>query len=276
MAQPTRTRGVTFEPAYKECVSSTAGGHAFTYCIYRAAQGTNGGVVYHFPGRNGDAHGWNDADFYTGQIQAEWQRRKLAPPTVVSVSFGPVWLMMPRTANALSGVLEVFVEHIVPEVETRVGTPRYRAVLGASMGGYNALLAALHRPELFAVAIALCAPVYELTPDASLGELHAFAQRSGADPKLLAGLWMVSRRYVQSAADWRALSLFDLLERAEATTFPELYVSCGLYDPYGNYEGTERFAGRALAKGFPVQWRPLYGGHCAVDVTSVAATLMRE
>ena len=62
------------------------------------------------------------------------------------------------------------------------------------MGGFNTLLAAFHRPARFDLAIALCPPIYELTPYASLTDLRAFARRTGADPKLLAGLWMILPR----------------------------------------------------------------------------------
>jgi hypothetical protein len=60
LSSPTRTRGVLFAPAAKECAGGSALGHAFSYCIYRARSGTQGGLVYHFHGREGDAHGWND------------------------------------------------------------------------------------------------------------------------------------------------------------------------------------------------------------------------
>jgi pimeloyl-ACP methyl ester carboxylesterase len=272
---PARTAGVRFLPARAECASGSERGKTFNYCIYRAQRGTNGGLVYHFHGRNGDAHGWNDANFYTGQVQAYWQAQQRVPPTVVSVSFGPTWLMMPSTANPRSGALDVFVAKVMGEVERRLGAPRYRALLGASMGGFNTLLAALHRPELFSKAVALCPPVYTLTPSASFSALRDFARRSGADPKLLFGLWMLSRDYVRSEQDWQALSLFDLLARRRSELLPELYLSCGLYDVYGNYEGSERFAALAQRKGLHVNWRPLYGGHCAVDIPSVAEALLQ-
>lgn len=53
-------------------------------------------------------------------------------------------------------------------------------------------------------------------------------------------------------------------------------ISCGLYDKYGNFEGSQIFVDRARARGLKVQWRPLYGGHCVIDVPSVADFLIHK
>jgi hypothetical protein len=51
------------------------------------------------------------------------------------------------------------------------------------------------------------------------------------------------------------------------------YLSNGLYDAYGNFEGTQRLAVAARHHGIQTQWHPTYGGHCATDVASLAAFL---
>ncbi len=56
---------------------------------------------------------------------------------------------------------------------------------------------------------------------------------------------------------------------------PSLYLSAGLYDRYGLYEGTERLAQRAAQRLLPTEWHPLYGGHCAIDIASLGAFLLR-
>lgn len=271
---PNGTQRAEFVPAKQQCFTQ-AKGRPYSYCIYTAKQGTSGDIVYHFHGRNRGADGFNDADFYTGQLQAYWQAHGQLPPTVVSVSFGPIWLLMRKTQNPRSGWLDVFERDVVPEVERKLGTPRRRMVLGASMGGFNSLLLALNGTVRFERAVALCPSVYQLTPDATLSELRGLIARTGADPKLIFGLWLLARDHVQSALDWQQLALFDLLERRAPKDSPALYLSCGLYDPYGNYEGTQLFAKRARQRGFSVQFRPLYGGHCAIDIASVAEELVR-
>jgi hypothetical protein len=64
-----------------------------------------------------------------------------------------------------------------------------------------------------------------------------------------------------------------LIERA-GPSFPTLYLSNGLYDAYGNYEGTERLARVARLRGVATEWHPLYGGHCASDIPSLANFLL--
>jgi len=63
-----------------------------------------------------------------------------------------------------------------------------------------------------------------------------------------------------------------LIEQAEAT-YPALYLSNGLYDSYGNFEGTEKLAWVAEERGVETQWHPMYGGHCSIDASSLAAFL---
>ena len=60
-----------------------------------------------------------------------------------------------------------------------------------------------------------------------------------------------------------------MIGRADQS-YPELYLSNGLYDKYGNFEGTEALAKLATEKGIKTRWHPLYGGHCAIDIASLA------
>ncbi|WP_223640959.1 hypothetical protein [Corallococcus sp. EGB] len=82
------------------------------------------------------------------------------------------------------------------------------------------------------------------------------------------------RKYVADEAEWRRVSPLQLAAQAGPDA-PELYLSCGLYDAYGNYEGTERLAHLARQRGVRTEWHPLYGGHCATDVSSLADFLVR-
>ena len=93
--QITRTRGtqkVSFEVAAQEC--GTAG--KLRYCIFRDRRGTNGDIVYHLHGRNLDANIWNDDTYFTAMLQSELQRSSALPPTVVTLSYGSTWLLMPK------------------------------------------------------------------------------------------------------------------------------------------------------------------------------------
>ncbi|HEX8192740.1 MAG TPA: alpha/beta hydrolase-fold protein [Allosphingosinicella sp.] len=267
----TRTRGdqiVSFRAARQDCGSMGR----LLYCVNRDAGGVNGDVVYHLHGRNQDARMWNHDSYYTAMVQGEWQRDGVRPPTVVTVSYGGTWLLAPRGSRAESGLLEDLMARL-PAIEARIGAPRRRMLLGESMGGLNVLVAGLTYPERFAKVAALCPGVYATSPFASLSTIRAAMVRTGASPKIGFGIWLMGRRYVSGDAEWRRISPLHLIERAGAGS-PALYLSNGLYDAYGNFEGTQRLAAAARARGVRTVWRPLYGGHCATDVPSLARFLV--
>ncbi|MBZ4401459.1 alpha/beta hydrolase-fold protein [Myxococcus faecalis] len=267
----TRSRGdqkASFPPASQVCDSEGP----LRYCINTAAAGTNGDVVYHHHGRKLDETLWNDDTYFTGMLQARWHAAGVLPPTVVTVSYGPTWLLTPKGKQEDSGLLEDFMSRL-PALEAKVGRPRRRMLLGESMGGLNVLVAGLSHPTRFAKVAALCPGVYLDSPFSSLGTLRASMERTGANPKIVFGVWLLARRYVADEAEWRRVSPLELISQAGPGT-PELYLSCGLYDAYGNYEGTERLAQLARQRGVKTEWHPLYGGHCASDVSSLADFLV--
>jgi pimeloyl-ACP methyl ester carboxylesterase len=266
----TRTRGsqrIAFQPAVQAC--DIAG--ALRYCVYRARAGTNGDIVYHLHGRNLDERIWNDDTYFTALLQAQWQAGDAPPPTVVTVSYGGTWLLTPKGKRPESGLLEDFMTRL-PAIEAKLGTPRRRILLGESMGGLNVLVAALSYPSSFAKAAALCPGVYAISPFAPFSTMWAALERTGADPKIGAAIWMMARTYAAGEEEWRRISPLALIERA-GPGFPSLYLSNGLYDKYGNFEGTERLARIARRRGVPTEWHPLYGGHCAIDIPSLASFL---
>lgn len=261
---------VAFTPASMSCASSGK----LTYCVYRAKGGTNGDVVYHLHGRKLDAQIWNDDTYWTSMVQASWQASRALPPTVVVVSYGPTWLLVPKGKQAESGLLDDFMARL-PEIEKKTGNPKRRMLLGESMGGLNVLIAGLTHPDKFAKIASLCPGVYAVSPFSSFATMREALKRTGADPKIGFGVWKLSRDYVADEAEWQRISPLDLIKRANAQ-YPALYLSNGLYDAYGNFEGTQLLAESAAKRGVSVEWHPLYGGHCATDVTSLARFLTQE
>ena len=137
--QLTRTRGdqnVSFRPAEQACGMSGS----LRYCVYRDRRGTNGDIVYHLHGRNLDERIWNDGTYFTALIQAEWQRRRELPPTVITLSYGSTWLLTPKGEKPDSGLLNDLMGRL-PAIEAKVGVPRRRILMGESMGGLNVLIA---------------------------------------------------------------------------------------------------------------------------------------
>lgn len=268
--QLTRTRGVqlvSFVPAEQTC--STAG--SLRYCAYQAKAGSNGDIVYHLHARNMDEQSWNDDSYLTAMLQAEWQRSGALPPTVVSLSYGPTWILSPKGRQPDSGLLDDLMAR-VPEIEAKLGRPRRRLLLGESMGGLNVLVAGLSYPARFQKVAALCPGVYATSPFAPLSTIRASMKRTGANPKAALAIWLMARKYAANDAELSRISPLSLIRQANPQ-YPALYLSNGLYDKYGNFEGTETLAKIARQKGVSTEWRPLYGGHCATDIASLASFL---
>jgi pimeloyl-ACP methyl ester carboxylesterase len=267
LTAPRGNQKVSFVPASKTCHASGT----LKYCIYRAKSGTNGDVVYHLHGRNLDEQIWNDDTYWTSMVQANWQQTKVLPPTVVVISYGPIWLLAPKGKKPDSGLLEKFMAKL-PDIDEKTGTPKRRLLLGESMGGLNVLIAGLTYPESFAKIASLCPGVYAISPFASLSSMKEALERTGADPKIGFGIWLMAKKYVADEKEWKRISPLDLAKRANGQ-YPAMYLSNGLYDAYGNFEGTQILAEKAARRGVSVEWHPLYGGHCATDTSSLALFL---
>lgn len=275
LTAPTGLQKATFVPAKKECYSVSTPVD-WKYCVHTPQDGkTNGNVAYLLHGRNLSEQTWNEESYFTGQIQQYWQTNKLIPPIVVSISFGPVWLLTPKGQSGVSGLLEVFTQTIIPEVEKRTGLPKSRIVFGESMGGVNSTTLAVQSGHLFKRVGMMCPTIYQISPFQPLSEIQKFVNRTGADPKTITGIIQLAKIFFATEDEWKANDHFQLLEKLDPATAPEMYMSCGLYDAYGNYEGTEAFALKAKKKGLKLEWHPQYGGHCVIEVPSIAEFLAR-
>lgn len=271
ISSPWGVQTVSFTIPSQQCAQAGQ----LRYCVHRAAGGVNGDVVYHLHGRNLEAEVWTDPSYFTAMVQAYWQHAGLLPPTVITLSYGPVWLLAPKGRAEHSGLLDAIWPDIVA-IEDRVGKPRRRLLMGESMGGLNSLVLGLSHPEHFDGVAALCPNVYPDSPFAPFSQIGAAMVRTGAEPGIVLGIWRLARRYIADDEEWRRVSPLALIEgQAMQPARPSLYLSAGLYDRYGLYEGTERLAQRAAQRGLPTEWHPLYGGHCAIDIASLGAFLVR-
>lgn len=265
---PYGVQKVSFTPSKSQ--TFTKGKLSFS--IYRASTGVSQDVIYHFHGRNLDNNIWNDDTYYTSMIQLYWQKSNLKPPTVVQISYGSQWLLTPKNSMVESGLMDDFLSNL-PFIESKIGKPRNRILLGESMGGLNVLILGLIHPELFSKIASLCPGVYLDSPFSDFNEIKAAMKRTGADPIIAYGIYKMAKTYASNEEEWKEISPIDLIKKAN-TQYPALYLSCGLYDKYGNYEGTEALANIAISKGVKTHWHPIYGGHCATDINSLADFLI--
>jgi hypothetical protein len=264
---------VTYEPSIKECFSVE--NESTRYCVHKAKQGNNGGIVYHLHGRNLDEHTWNDDTFYTSLIQNYWATSNRIPPIVVTVSYGPIWLLTKKGSLEKSGLLDRFILGTIPKIEAQLAmTPTYRAVMGESMGGLNSLIAGLSYPLVFNRVAALCPSVYRVSPFDSFRTIWNEIKVTGAEIRVIGGLILLAREYVSNVSEWEAIRPLTLIKNLDSQAKIDIYLSAPLYDRYGLFSGASDMADIAKSRGLSLKWHPLYGGHCAVDINSIGEFLL--
>lgn len=246
----------------------------WSYCLTTTEGSRNRDVLYHLHGKGLNEKTWTETDYYTGMVRTEWARKHVEPPTVVSLSFGPVWLLVEKNTSEASGLFEVFTKVVMPTVEK--GLKRFsgrRLLVGESMGGFNATQLALKTGRVFAKVAILCPPMAAFSPFSPQADIDKYIADTKAKPALVKEILEFSHYYLPEMADWMKSSPLDLARTRLSSHSPSLYLSCGLYDEYGFFPGTESFAAMGAARGARIEWRPVYGGHCAIDAVSLAAFL---
>lgn len=251
----------------------------YSFCINRVVGSDNPDVVFHFHGRNGDATWWNDAPAYSGELYTEWAESKRAPPTVVSVSFGPLWLLTDQhREDASPGLMKVFLESVVPRVGRELassgGARRRYLLIGESMGAVNALLVGLKTSAQFSKVASLCAPLATGGRDPSIGQVVSLVRRGSMTVRRALMLLAFSRRFYPSDAFWAENAPLPLSERAFTSPPPAFFITCGRTDEWGCLEGSEVLVNNLRAHGARVDWWPRPGGHCDIDPRPLAAFLV--
>jgi lipopolysaccharide export system protein LptC len=105
LTSPTGDQKVIFTPAHPQHFTSGN----LNYTIYQAENGVSEDINYHLHGRNLDASIWDDDTYFTSLVQVYWQKSAIKPPTVVVVSYGPVWLLTPKNSKVENGLLDDFI-----------------------------------------------------------------------------------------------------------------------------------------------------------------------
>lgn len=256
------------------------------YCIHTPIKNASNDILYYLHGAGGSEKTWQDDDYYPGQIRKEWSDQNAQFPTIVSLSFGEIWLLAEKNSSEWSGLFEVLTQKVIPTIEANLGGLKGRRLLvGESMGGFNSVQLAL-KSRLFSRAAILCAPMSEMSPFATQGEIDAtiYASRAWRYYRDIAPALVLTnvktmleivREFYPTADEWASGDPLQLAARAEKDGAPEIYLAAGAYDAFVLYEGNEKFASVLKKGGLAVDWRPQWGGHCAIDIPSLARFLVK-
>lgn len=203
-------------------------------------------------------HGWTDDE--TSWIQMG-NMQPIMDKAIQSESTVDMVVVMPDAretwyVNAYDGkdsYEDMFFKELIPYMEKTYRLRKqteYRAIAGLSMGGYGALLYAIHHPEYFSVCAPLSAAVYteeviNKTMQSRRGNL--FEQLFGK--KVLTDHWYQN-------------SILHLLDKAdvEKLSAVKFYIDCG--DDDGLLYCSIAVHEKMKAKNIPHEFRVRDGNHC--------------
>lgn len=258
-----------------ECSTQVDGGLQWSYCISRVEGSKNPDLVYYFHGIDGSEKDWVE---HSIPVREKWAKDGQDAPTVVSISFGTVWLLAPHSGSELTGMLMDFVmKAAIPQIESKLGGVHGRRMLvGRSMGGFNATELYLWYPEVFERVALLCPALSQISPFASDEEFEELIARTGALPTRVNRARDLGRFLFQNEANWRTVSPLLIAPLKVNSRYPKLFVSTGRQDDYGFFDGAEIFADLVHSQGVSeVEWYPVEGKHCEFDAQALAKFLIK-
>lgn len=246
----------------------------FRYC-YRDLNTTNSqDIIYFFHGLDGSEETWFTQYLGTLIIQKWWKWWGYRP-RIVTVSFGPQWLLV---NNQRFPLLPLFTKKIMPFLEGKIGGLKNgrRHLIGQSMGGFNAAEVSLKSPGLFSRVALLCPAISTVGPFSSSREIEDYIERTGASRELVKKMLTISRSVFLNQEDWNRHDPLLLLKNYRSPLKPKFYVSVGLEDGYGFQEGAGVFYALAKTRAFLSKWWPVPGGHCSFSRKGTAHFIMGE
>lgn len=245
---------------------------AWSYCVHKTPGSQSRDVLYNFHGGNQNQHDWEGPN----GIRKVWKESNFDAPTVITISFGPFWLLTHPNGLPDSGLLTVVTDHIMPMLESKfldqpIGA---RRLLGHSMGGWNSSTLVIFRPELFK-SIAMTSPaILGISPYATRKELKAYAEKNGLKIETLNNLIDFVKQMFPDQAAWEKSAPMAAGPKLLNASSPEFYISTGEADlVYG--PGGREFAEMAIKAGARVEWSKLTTDHNKIDGAAVARFLMK-
>ena len=246
------------------CGSAKAQTVEYKYCLRRSAT-ANSDVIFYLHGGGGDEKQFFRENGFVELFKASFKANGKSMPGVITLSFGPSWLLGDVATPQHPALLPLVANEILPALETkvRIGTGRL-FVMGPSMGGYNSALLALRLKDKFAKALPLCPGMLPIPFDATKNQVDAYLKANSPKiiRKALENVLNWVRHDFGTAQVWSRHNPIELAATA-ASVRTQFYVSSTYDDDYGFYEGAKTFAEKLKTKGFEVEHSfDLTGRHC--------------
>lgn len=244
---------------------------AYKYCITKTPGSSNKDVLFYLHGAGGDE---KFGSFVLKSLKNNWNNQNHEAPVLISVSFGPFWLLTKANEAPYSGLLEVFKNSVMPTLEEKAlgGPAKKRLLLGHSMGGFNSAQILFHSPpELFAKAAILCPGIVDLSPWATLEQMRTHAQYLGIAVSDLEEIADLVKSFVSDEDFYQSFVNPIKLAETSLAGKTKLFIVVNA--------GDRRFrdGGEKLYKAAPdktsIQFQTWSGGHCATDYKKLSEFL---
>lgn len=256
----------------KETCGEITQPNPYKFCISKTPGSSNTDVLFYLHGGSGSGH---EGKGIVDRLAKTWKRQKHEAPVVITVSFGPLWLLVGRNNSPNSGLLEIFIESIIPEMEKRaVGGPAKRRLLaGYSMGGFNSAQVLFNVPAgFFAKTAVICPAMIDLSPWASRSAIAQHAKDLGIPVQTLNNLVATVQHFVDDEVFYQTEVDPIALARTHLQGKTDLLVAVNEDDEVFR-DGGEKFIKAAASAGVSIESQSWKGGHCKTDVAKLAKFL---
>lgn len=248
-------------------------GRGLRYCVHEPPPGSREdpeAVLYFLHYAGGSEKTWSEIPV-SRVFYAEFKRRGLAAPRVVTVSYGPYWNLFDKPGPKSPALYPAFVGEAMPWLEARLGGPKRRYLWGMSQGGLNASLLVLKSPGLWSGAVFSCPGWYTVSVFAGEEEVAEFVRRTGAKRETAQWGMGLIRDRVAGPEEWARED--PLARAASARDLPPVLIDCTDEDGFGFFEGAARMAETLRRRGQEVSFLREKGRHCQLDARRAAGFL---
>lgn len=250
----------------------------YRYCLdsenpIEQALQENANVVYFLHGMGASENEWSTGKSYR-ELRSRWHQKGNTQPIVLSISFGPLWLLTDTPKIGPRSLRSLFTEDIMSALEARfaIRDPK-RVLLGESMGGFNAVQLLAKNGGKFKRVALVCPALATVGPLSSEDEILSYIDRHRpyVQPDWVRNTIALTRSEFPTETDWLKHDPFMIVLKLTHAS-PKLFVSCTTQDEHGFYEGAVRFAREADEQGVATKWLPIIGGsHCRQTEASLKA-----
>lgn len=257
----------TFAKIETKCSSDRIQETKYSFCVRKNPESK--ALIYFFHGLLGNSQSYNK--IITSQLDPLWKAQGLQLPNVIAVSFGGTWLLSEAAdGNQFYRKLK---DQIFPKLENDFSFDQSykKAVMGFSMGGFNAAQTFFRNPIQFQKAAFLCPAFHTLSPYSSEQEIKDYVRRTGATKTLVNMSQDIGRKEFKSPESWDMENPFAIADRFNQIN-ATIFIGVGARDQFGFHEGAWAFAELLKPKASKVEFYLVpESGHCSFPSKELAA-----